>query len=83
MRRVPIEDHNVPQLAAMISWCRELEAAAARDAHSVFAVHCRGGKGRTGLMVCAWLLWSGSCKTADEALELWAKRPSATHAMTI
>ena len=40
----------------------------------VFAVHCRGGKGRTGTMICAWLLWTGHCSTACDALDLFQRR---------
>ena len=36
------------------------------------AVHCRGGKGRTGSFCCAWLLYSRECDDADDALALFA-----------
>jgi protein-tyrosine phosphatase len=36
---------------------------------STIAVHCKAGKGRTGLLVCALLLFSEVKDTADEALE--------------
>jgi hypothetical protein len=34
----------------------------------VIAVHCRGGKGRTGTLVCAWLLFSQFCEGSEAAL---------------
>lgn len=74
VRRVAIDDHNVPSLEAMVQCCRDCEEQARLNPEVVFAFHCRGGKGRTGLMLCAWLLWSRHCRTADEALELWARR---------
>lgn len=40
----------------------------------IFAVHCRGGKGRTGTMICSWLLWSGHCTRAADALDLFQRR---------
>ena len=36
------------------------------------AVHCRGGKGRSGSLCCAWLLYSKECDSADKALAKFA-----------
>ena len=74
VRRVAIDDHNVPTLETLVSFCRDLEERSRLKPEIVFAIHCRGGKGRTGLMVCAWLLWARTCRTANEALDLWARR---------
>ena len=38
-----------------------LNLCATRPAGSTIAVHCRGGKGRTGSLVSAWLLYSRVC----------------------
>jgi protein-tyrosine phosphatase len=39
----------------------------------VIAVHCKAGKGRTGLMICCWLIHSQTCATSREAIELFGK----------
>lgn len=44
------------------------------EPRSVVAVHCKAGKGRTGLMVSCYLLHSGLCRTARQALELYARK---------
>lgn len=61
---VPIADMTAPTPA-------QLRAALAviEDAHrsgSVLAVHCLGGRGRTGTVLAAWLITHGA--TADDAV---------------
>jgi hypothetical protein len=41
---------------------------------NVVVIHCKAGKGRTGLMICCYLMYSGRCATASEALQLFAQR---------
>merc|ERR1711918_14337 len=40
----------------------------------IISVHCKAGKGRTGTICCAWLLYTGECATVDDALALFAER---------
>jgi PTEN phosphatase family protein len=44
------------------------------DPGNVIAVHCKGGKGRTGTMICIWLLESRECSNAKEALNKFGDR---------
>ena len=56
--RYDIQDHTPPTMAQFVEFLNAsagwLEAAPER----VLAVHCRGGKGRSGSMCCAFLLFT-------------------------
>jgi protein-tyrosine phosphatase len=61
-----VEDHHPPQLQQMAAFVERAGEVAAGEGPGggggVVAVHCKGGKGRTGAMVCAWLLYRcGEC----------------------
>ena len=38
------------------------------DKQNVIAIHCKGGKGRTGTMICTWLIDSGLLESAQVQL---------------
>ena len=56
-----IDDHNVPTLDQMLELVDDvndwLQGAEGRE--RVVALHCKGGKGRTGTMICAILIDQG------------------------
>lgn len=73
LARFPFADHNVPPFGMIEHFCREVEAFLAGGEGRVAAVHCKAGKGRTGTMLAAYLLWSGACATAAEALDYFGR----------
>lgn len=64
----PFDDHNAPPFELILQFCKDVEEWLKQDEANVAVIHCKAGKGRTGLMVCAWLLFSKQEKTVDEAL---------------
>ena len=35
------------------------------DEENIIAIHCKGGKGRTGTMICIWLIECGTFEQAS------------------
>lgn len=70
----PFDDHNCPEFVMMIEFCKCVDDWLAQDPDNVVAVHCKAGKGRTGLMIAAYLQYAGICKSADEALAFFADK---------
>jgi len=52
LMRFPFPDHHPPCLAALISFCQSVHKYL-RNEENVIAVHCKAGKGRTGVIVSA------------------------------
>ncbi|THV01319.1 hypothetical protein K435DRAFT_818063 [Dendrothele bispora CBS 962.96] len=70
--RFPIRDRSLPKSVEEIY--RVLDVLRDNEKRGrISAVHCRGGIGRTGMVIGCWLVQSGLAKDGDEALEVIAK----------
>lgn len=67
----PIVDHNVPSLELMVDFCERAYAWQNTHEQNVLVLHCKAGKGRTGIMLCAYLIYSGRCSSVEEAVRLY------------
>mmetsp|Transcript_690 Transcript_690/g.1240 ORF Transcript_690/g.1240 Transcript_690/m.1240 type:complete len:420 (+) Transcript_690:3262-4521(+) len=70
----PFKDHNPPEIFLMLEFCVDAYLYLAQHPENIIAVHCKAGKGRTGVMLCAYLLFLQVFETAEEALELYGRR---------
>ena len=78
VQRYMIDDHNVPTLHQMYDFVRDAQRFLKKSDKNVIAVHCKGGKGRTGSMICAYLMYSAKAQfsTGEGTREYFATRRS-------
>jgi phosphatidylinositol-3,4,5-trisphosphate 3-phosphatase/dual-specificity protein phosphatase PTEN len=67
------EDHNPPVFDYIRQFC--LHASGWLNAHpeNIVVAHCKAGKGRTGVMICALLVHSGTQPDIETALAVYAR----------
>jgi len=64
----PYSDHCPPPFQLMVDFCQDAEKYLETDESNVIVIHCKAGKGRTGTMICALLLYAGAYAAAYDAL---------------
>uniref|UniRef100_A0A3Q2ZDX5 Transmembrane phosphatase with tensin homology n=1 Tax=Kryptolebias marmoratus TaxID=37003 RepID=A0A3Q2ZDX5_KRYMA len=74
VERVFIDDHNVPALEDMLKYTASVREWMSADPKNIIAIHCKGGKGRTGTMVCTWLIDSDEFESAQDSLDYFGER---------
>eukprot|EP00475_Leptophrys_vorax_P034915 TRINITY_DN57026_c0_g1_i1.p1 TRINITY_DN57026_c0_g1~~TRINITY_DN57026_c0_g1_i1.p1 ORF type:complete len:590 (-),score=168.09 TRINITY_DN57026_c0_g1_i1:127-1896(-) len=70
----PFDDHNCPEFKMILDFCLDVHDWMTQDSLNVAAIHCKAGKGRTGLMISCYFLFSNQFKTSKEALEYFGKQ---------
>lgn len=76
VRCFDIQDHSPPSMDNIFDFLSDATEWMSEKGSEerVIAIHCKGGKGRTGTLICAWFLYNRTCETLDTAMELFATR---------
>ena len=69
----PATDHNPCPIKLILEFCVDICLYLIKNKDAVAAVHCKAGKGRTGVMICSYLVFSGLCENTEKALRYYAR----------
>lgn len=69
----PFKDHNPPPIKLILEFCIDISIFLTRNPKAVAAIHCKAGKGRSGLMIVCYLIFAELCQTSDEALKHYSR----------
>merc|ERR1712000_541002 len=77
--RFPFDDHNAPPIELFLPFCHRAAEILRRPVDQngkswAIAVHCKAGKGRTGCVIAALLMYLGRCSNDKEALDYFARK---------
>ncbi|CAL9698372.1 unnamed protein product [Knipowitschia caucasica] len=67
-------DHHAPALDKICSMCKAIDMWLNGDSHNVVVLHNKGNRGRTGVVVAAYMHYSNITASADQALDRFAMR---------
>ncbi|XP_065807840.1 tensin-1 isoform X4 [Labrus bergylta] len=67
-------DHHAPALDKICSMCKAIDTWLNGDPRNVVVLHNKGNRGRTGVVVAAYMHYSNISASADQALDRFAMR---------
>ena len=69
----PATDHNPCPIKLILEFCLDICLYLLKNPKGVAAIHCKAGKGRTGVMICSYLVFSHLCETSEKAFRYYAR----------
>jgi len=65
------EDHHSPPIDMLFQICEHIHCYLKAKPQNTAVVHCKAGKGRTGTIICCYLLFSGRFVDPDKAMQYY------------
>ena len=72
----PFQDHQACPVKLMLEFCIDASIFLLKNEKNVIVVHCKAGKGRTGIMICSYLLFSEIANNSNYAFKFYGERRS-------
>ena len=69
----PATDHNPCPIKLILEFCIDICLFLLKNPKAVAAIHCKAGKGRTGVMICSYLVFSHLCETSEKAFRYYGR----------
>ena len=67
-------DHQAPQLHTLFDICMKMLLFLKENSNNVVVVHCNAGKGRTGTVICSFLLFCNLFSNCEDAINFYSKK---------
>jgi phosphatidylinositol-3,4,5-trisphosphate 3-phosphatase and dual-specificity protein phosphatase PTEN len=66
-------DHHAPQLETLFSIVSKMVNFAKQNVKNIVVVHCNAGKGRTGTVICCYLMFLNYFDTVEDCFKYYSK----------
>lgn len=65
-------DHHSPPINLLFTLCQTINNFLSKNNRNVIVINCNAGKGRTGTLICCYLLFSGRFTKLQDALDYYS-----------
>ena len=72
-------DHEAPKFEILIPFCKNVHEWLSQDPENVAVIHCKAGKGRTGVCISCYLMYAQLQPSAKASLDFYGKARTKNH----